>query len=103
MKSSWYIYKVASTIFYDSVHKVQVESILITRNVGLFGQCSIYLELNLCPKSLMVSDAFSAAVPIADCVCLDASSAAVCTYTETETERDPLGMYLHILHSATCK
>lgn len=89
MKSSWYIYKVASTIFfYNSVHKVQFESILITRNVGLFGQCSIYLELNLCPKSLMVSDAFSAAVPIADCVCLDASSAAVCIYIHIHRNRD---------------
>lgn len=99
--------QVASTIFYYSVDKVQVESILITRNVRLFGQCSIYLELNFCPKSLMVPDAFSAAVPIADCVCLDASSAAVCiyiyTHTQKQRQRVPLGIYLHILHGATCK
>lgn len=63
--------------------RFKVEYIPIKRNVKLVGQCSIYLELNLCPKSLMVSDAFPAAVPIADCVCLDASSAADYTHTHT--------------------
>lgn len=73
--------------FLDSKHQYMVNMCSCVRVCVCVSERmteTVHLVPSFCPKSLMVSEALSAALPMVACVCLETSSAAVESHSKEQ-------------------